>query len=221
MMRVAPTTQAEPGSSYAPLVIQIGPHEAIAAKSFLRIRGLPPTVTVTEGHLVAPGVWAVRLAALPNITIILPAGLQGRWDIAISLTSVDGAILAEARTALVVAAAPTGSGGREAQPLPAVTGTVRILALEEREHALALHRKGEEQLGRGSIYAARRFFERAAGIGLAQSALALGGTYDPHELATWRVIGIEPDAQAAKKWYEKALELGAAEASHRLRRLGS
>lgn len=221
MMRVAPITQAAPGAFSVPLVIQISPRESIAAKSFLRIRGLPPTVSLTEGYFIAPGVWAVPLAALPSITIILPAGLQGQWDIAISLTSVDGAILAEATTALVVAAASAGPGGREAKPPPAVAGMARILAPEERERALALHGKGEEQLGRGSIYAARRFFERAAGIGLAQSALALGGTYDPYELATRRVVGIEPDVQAAKKWYEKALELGAAEASDRLRRLSA
>jgi hypothetical protein len=220
-IRVAPITQPEPGAFSARLAIQIAPREAIAAKSFLRVRGLPPTVSLTEGYFVAPGVWAVPLAALPGVTIVLPAGLQGQWDIAISLTGVDGAVLAEARTALVVAAAPAAPGGREAQPPPAVAGMVQILAPEERERALALHGKGEEQLGLGSIYAARRFFERAAGIGLAQSALALGATYDPHELAKRGVVGIQPDPQAAKKWYEKALELGAAEASDRLRRLGA
>jgi hypothetical protein len=220
-IRVAATTQAEPGSTYVPLVIHVEQRDAAAAKSFLRIRGLPPKVSLAEGHFISPGLWAVPLTALPKITVVLPTGLQGQWDIAISLTSTDGAVLAEAITTLVVVADPAGAVRGEAQTSPATAGMVRILTPEEREQALALHGKGEEQLGRGSIYAARRFFERAAGMGLAQSALALGGTYDPYELAARGVVGIGADRQAAKKWYEKALELGAAEASGRLRRLGS
>ena len=220
VIRVAPMTQAEPTSNTR-LVIQVGPREAIAANSFIRIRGLPPTVALTEGHVIAPGAWAVPLTALPNLTIILPTGLQGHSDIAISLVTVDGTILAEARTVLVVVAAPAGPSAHEAQSPPAVAGVVRMLAPAELERALGLHAKGQEQLERGNIYAARRFFERAAGIGLAQSAVALADTYDPDELTKRRVVGIEPDVEAAKKWYEKARELGAAEASDRLRRLGA
>ncbi len=220
VINVAPTTQAEPASRTR-LAIQVGPREAITANSFIRIRGLPPTVALTEGHVVAPGSWAIPLAALPNLSIILPIGLQGQSDIAISLVSVDGTVLAEARTTLVVAAAaPTRPSPREAQSPPSVARGVPTLAPPDRERALGLHAKGQEQLERGSIYAARKFFERAADIGLAQSAVALADTYDPEELAKLRVIGIQADVDAAKKWYEKARELGATEASDRLRRLG-
>ena len=220
VIRIAPMTQGEPASNTR-LAIQVEPRAAIATQSFVRIRGLPPTVALTEGHVIAPGVWAVPLAALPNLAIVLPAGLEGQSDIAISLVSVDGTILAEARTVLVVAAAPALPGAREVPQSPAVAGMVRMLAPDERERALGLHAKGEEQLARGSIYAARKFFERAAEIGLAQSAIALADTYDPDELTKRKVVGIEPNVEVAKRWYEKARELGAAEASERLRRLGS
>jgi TPR repeat protein len=56
---------------------------------------------------------------------------------------------------------------------------------------------------------------------LAQGAVAAAGTYDPDELAKLSVVGLQPDVEAARKWYEKARELGAAEAGERLRRLGS
>ena len=92
---------------------------------------------------------------------------------------------------------------------------------EERERALGMHAKGQELLDRGQVYAARKLFERAAEIGLAQSAVALAATYDPDELAKMRVVGLPPDAVAARKWYEKARELGAPEAGDRLRRLGA
>ena len=220
-INVTPMTQAEPASNTR-LAIQVGPREAIAANSFIRIRGLPPTVALTEGHVIAPGAWAIPLAALPNLSIILPTGLQGQSDIAISLVSVDGAVLAEARTMLCCRRCPPPPrpSPREAQSPPAGAGVVPTLAPAELERALGLHAKGQEQLERGNIYAARKFFERAAEIGLAQSAVALADTYDPEELARLRVIGIQADVEAAKKWYEKARELGAAEASDRLRRLG-
>jgi TPR repeat protein len=86
---------------------------------------------------------------------------------------------------------------------------------------MRLHAQGVEQLQRGNVYAARKFFELAATAGLAQSAIAAAGTYDPDELAKLSVVGLQPDAAAARKWYEKARELGAVEAAERLRRLGS
>ena len=90
----------------------------------------------------------------------------------------------------------------------------------DRDGALKLHARGEEQLGRGNIYAARQFFERAAEVGLAESALALAATYDAAELARLKVMGLKPEPGEARKWYEKARELGAPEAEARLRRLG-
>ena len=49
--------------------------------------------------------------------------------------------------------------------------------------------------------------------------MALAATYDPAELPKLPVIGLKPDVQAARTWYEKARELGAPEAAERLRRL--
>ena len=68
------------------------------------------------------------------------------------------------------------------------------LAPADRDRAIKLHARGEEQLGRGNIYAARQFFERAAEAGLAESALALAATYDAAELARLRVVGPEAGA---------------------------
>jgi hypothetical protein len=67
---------------------------AVAVNSFVRIKGLPPAVRLTEGHFIRPGVWAVPLAALPDLTIALPAGIRGEYDVEVSLVGVDGTILA-------------------------------------------------------------------------------------------------------------------------------
>ena len=215
---VGAVTNAE-AASRTRLPIQIGPADAIPKNSFVRIRGLPPAVALSEGHSIAPGSWAVPLAALPNLTIILPVGQQGPSEVAISLVSIEGTVLAEAKTSLVVAvAAPraddAAAAGASRVPVPRLTQ-------EQRERALALHAKGLEQLERGNVYGARKFFELAGDIGLAQSAVAAAGTYDPDELAKLRVLGLQPDVEVARKWYERARELGAVEAAERLRRLGS
>jgi TPR repeat protein len=57
-------------------------------------------------------------------------------------------------------------------------------------------------------------------MGLAEAAMALAGTYDAAEFPRLNVQGIEPDTKEAKRWYERARELGAEEADSRLRRLG-
>ena len=219
-IKVAPVTRAE-AASRLPLQIQVGPQDALAKNSFIRIRGLPATVALSEGHAIAPGAWAVPLAALPGLGLILPAGVEGPSEVAISLVSVEGAVLAEAKTTLIVAPARARAASPEPPSSVAPVVVAPKLSPAERERALGLHTMGLEQLQRGNVFAARKFFERAAEAGLAQGAVAAAGTYDPDELAKLSVVGLQPDVEAARKWYEKARELGAAEAGERLRRLGS
>ncbi|MBO0766810.1 MAG: sel1 repeat family protein, partial [Hyphomicrobiaceae bacterium] len=89
-----------------------------------------------------------------------------------------------------------------------------------RQHALRLVKKGDEQLAEGGIAQARLLYERAAEAGLAQGAMAMAATYDPVELRNLGARGLQPDLAAARRWYERARQLGAPEAAARLRRLG-
>jgi hypothetical protein len=221
-INVAPVMLAEPASR-SPLPIQVGPQEALLKNSFLRIRGLPAAAALSEGHAIGPGSWAVPLLSLASLNIVLPVGLQGRWDIVVGLVTIDGTVLTEAKTVLVVAPAQL-----IAPPVHVESTSKNVASLgnmaapdtsPERERALGLHAKGIEQLERGNVYSARMFFVRAAEAGLAQGALSAGGTYDPAELAKLKILGLTPDVAAARKWYEKARELGADEAPERLRRL--
>ena len=91
---------------------------------------------------------------------------------------------------------------------------------QDRERALRLVKKGDEQLAEGNVAAARLFYERATDAGLAQGAMALAATFDGVELARLGVRGIQPDAKEARRWYERARQLGAGEAEGRLARLG-
>ena len=159
------------------------------------------------------------LVALPTLSIILPASSQSESSVTITLVSLEGQILAE--TSMVLSVLPPAP---DSTPLGQVfrPGAARLpQSSSERERVLGLHAKGIEQLERGNVVAARKFFERAVEGGLAQSAVALAGTYDPDELAKMKVVGLQPNVEEARKWYEKARELGAFEAVERLRRLGA
>jgi hypothetical protein len=213
---VAPLTLAEPASKarmHIQVGSQVGSKQPLPEKAFLRIRGLPPTVAVRDGHAIAAGTWAVPLSALPDLVITVPDGPQGWSEIAISLVTADGSVLAQARTKLVVAL--------PSHPNAAAAASQPWLTPEDRERALQFHGQGVEALRVGNIVAARRFFERGAEAGLAQSVMALAATFDPNELAKLGSFGPRPDLEIARTWYRKARDLGASDAAERLRRLGA
>ena len=86
--------------------------------------------------------------------------------------------------------------------------------------AARLLKRGEGALAQGNILTARQYFLRSAQAGLADAALKLAETYDPHELTRLNVRGVVPDPAVARLWYFRALQLGAAGAKDRLARLG-
>jgi TPR repeat protein len=112
------------------------------------------------------------------------------------------------------------------QPTPETQPAARppdvpVLSPEARERALRLVKKGNEQLAEGAIAQARLLYERAAEAGSALGAMALAATYDPAELQRLGALGLKADRDAARRWYERARQLGAVEAEERLRRLGA
>jgi hypothetical protein len=84
----------------------------------------------------------------------------------------------------------------------------------------ALLKHGQELIAEGNFPVGRLVLARAAEAGSASAALALGGTYDPNmkEIAGARPDA-PPDTAMARAWYEKAKDLGSAEAGRRLGRL--
>jgi hypothetical protein len=124
----------------------------------------------------------------------------------------DGTPLAEARSGLV-----------EQLPVEAPPGERKasMLSPADREAAERLVVRGEREIDQGNIAVGRQFFVRAAQVGLARGALLLAATYDSRELARWGVQGVQPNLAEARKWYERARDLGAPEAAERLARLGN
>src|SRR5262249_39849409 len=88
-------------------------------------------------------------------------------------------------------------------------------------HITLLIDQGERFMQGGDVAAARVIFQRAAEAGDAGAALALGSTYDPLFLKMMGALGVPPDLERARAWYERAKELGSQEALRRLERIGT
>jgi hypothetical protein len=227
---VPPTIRAEPASQ-APLGIKVDPVDGLPNNSFVRLRGFPTSVSLTEGHAIAPGAWAIPLFGLPSLKAIVPAGVSGRAEIVITLVDVDGNTLARAKTALVIAAIQSSEKAPSEPPrvVPPVGSPPKQfapqaspLSPDARAQAERMLLSGRKQLEQGNIGAARGFLQRAAETGLAEAALKLAETYDPAVLPSLAPLATKSaDPREARKWYEKARELGAPEADRRLGQLGA
>jgi hypothetical protein len=239
-IQVAPTITAV-APSQAALSIEVSPPGTVPQKSFVSVRGLPSTVTLTGGQAAGPGLWVVPLSSLPGLKVHIPGGASGQSDVTVSLIAMNGRLLAQAKTTLVIvpAAADTGAAKMASSPPARVEGTAAPMpeptpieapgaasappapVLQEGERARAEHLLvlGEAYLADANVIGARDFFERAADAGLPAAALRMAATYDPNELGRLKAHGVAPDLALARKWYERARELGATEAAERLARL--
>jgi hypothetical protein len=225
---VAPTIVAAPAAQ-TPLAIEIRPREVLPRNSFVRLRGLPPAVALTEGYAIGPGSWAVPLSGLSALKVNVPTDLSGRTEIVITVVGMDGVVLAEAKAAVVFGRLPILAPSENMQKAlrfqledkadPKALPAPRRSA-KDKARAENLLARGEASLANGNVEIARQFFLRAVDAGLAAAALRLGATYDPTELARLKARGIAADRALARKWYERAKDLGAAEAMDRLAKLG-
>ena len=239
-INIAGTITAEPATK-VPFAIRVSPIASVPPQSFIRVRGLPPGAALSEGYVIAPGFWAIPLHALPSLQIILPAGTSGKAHFVVTLIGEEGSVLTEVRSTLVTTAAtPSNAPPPESsstmvvppkatkQPLPAnrpdhadSQAATPALRAQDRERALKLLKQGQHQMDEGNVAAARVVFELAADAGLSEAAMALAGTYDGAELIRLNVRGVQPNPAEARRWYERARQLGASDVDQRLRRLGA
>jgi hypothetical protein len=223
-----------PGAE-SPLDIRLAPGDVLPPKAVLIIRGVPPGVTLSEGRAFGTGVWVLPAALVTNLKLRAPADSKGGL-LTIALATPDGIALAEAQISLVPAQQKSGAATAKGasrtidrtdttassaplDQLPAAAPVPRLTA-ENRAELMLIYEKGNESVKLGNILIARQFYLRAAEKGLSEAAFALATTYDPNELAKIKgAAGITADAALAKKWYERAMELGFPEAADHISEL--
>ena len=120
-------------------------------------------------------------------------------------------VAAVAPAAPVVAVAPAVR-----EPVPVTREAARRIDPDE---LAALLTRAKSLLAIGDITSARLLLERAADAQEAEAALMLAGTYDPLVLGSQDLRSVTPDPAAARVWYQKAAQLGSADAKRRLGQL--
>jgi hypothetical protein len=103
----------EPSATSA-MQIGVGPPESLPQQAYVRVRGLPPKLTLSEGYAISAGVWAVPLFGLSELKVTVPPGVSGRSDLLVSLLDSDGNVLAESKSAILIAPAAWLAGSRPA-----------------------------------------------------------------------------------------------------------
>ena len=230
-LNVTSQLRLTPGAE-SKLEIRVAPGDALPPRSVIVIRGVPASVQLSGGRPFGPGVWVVPAAETMSITLQMPVDARVGGVLTVALTTLDGASLAEAHITLVTTALPQETVKTAAPPVSrddtptSATQTpdqapAPKLTPEIRAELLMLLEKGKDSLRMGNIQHARQFYLRAAEKELAEAAMALAATYDPAELSRMTgVVGVVPDQALARKWYEKARQLGSPEAAARLSGLG-
>jgi hypothetical protein len=104
------------------------------------------------------------------------------------------------------------------EPVPVTREAVPARRIDPDELA-ALLKRAKSLLSIGDITSARLLLERAADAQEVEAALMLAGTYDPQVLGSLDLRSVAPDPAAARVWYQKAAELGSADAKRRLGQL--
>lgn len=232
------------GPSGKPLALAIGAEGAGSeasprALSFIRLTGFPEGVRFSHGFSLRNGsAWFVSANDLPSLQLLPPESFIGALQLYVDFfTQNDPAlkpVYAESRWYIVrigedaIPPSPVGanpgasqSANRpnaalvEQEPPPGRPDADSQPFIEEAEALL----RAEDLLKRRDITAARLLYEDLALNGSAQGALALAKTYDPAFLEAIGAIGMQPDLAQARKWYEKAAQLGEREALKRLSEL--
>ena len=183
------------------LPLRVRPEEAMQESYILVLSGLPANATLSGATRMGSDSWLLAPGALKQLEIIVPEWSASSIEVGVELRHATGAIAAQSKAWLAV-------------PPPALQGAkLDQTAIKE------LLQSGDRLLGRGDVTAARAVYERAAAMGSAQAALALGSTYDPGRLWSLGVFGMVGNKERARHWYQRAEQLGHPEAKDRIRTL--
>ena len=162
----------------------------------------------------------VKDAALPPAPAIQPSSApRGQQVAALSPSREDissayqNALQSRAPAAAPAVVPPSAAAPVAVAPAPSPAPQARRIDADE---LATLMKRAKESLAAGDIPVARLLLERAADGQDAGAALMLAQTYDSAVLGTSDVRNITPEPDKARLWYQRAAQLGSADAQRRL-----
>ena len=187
-----------PSAAAQPDPTQLTPRD-IELKDAARVSN---PVVVTTDNAKGPAIAAVN-PTREAISTAYQSALQGQ------------APAAPAPVVAPMAALPTATAPEVAAPAVATPPSRHI----DPDQLATMMQRAKSMLAVGDIASARLLLERAAGAPDANAALMLAQTYDAQVLGTSDVRNIVAEPAKARAWYQKAAQLGSADAQRRLAQL--
>jgi len=189
----------------AQLSLQMQPQEASNEPFILALSGAPAGTILSGATQMSSDTWFLPPGSADRLEIALPEWSTPMIEIAMVLRRTNGMIAAQT-TAWIAVSPPVSR-------LPASPSIDEAAAKD-------LLARANRLLDKGDIVGARAIYQRAAELGSASAALALGATYDPSRLWSLGALGLAGNKERARQWYLRASELGHSEAKARLAALG-
>jgi hypothetical protein len=91
----------------------------------------------------------------------------------------------------------------------------------DRDESASMLQRADDLIEFGDLSSARLLLRRVAEAGDARAAFTLAGTFDPNVLKAPGLQDGVPDLALARLWYERAAQLGSADAPRRLQQLAT
>lgn len=191
--------------------------DARAAYKFAMIKGLPVGFSMSAGFP-TKNTWVVSFNDIPSLQVTAPADFKGPVTLEIVFMKVNEeqpdfyyVDIMNRATATAPSSEnriPTSAWNRPEPELAPVAPRMPQISSSEEDVVL---KRAMEFLRKADVSAARLIYENLANKGSARAAFAMGQTYDPDFL---KGIGVQRLAhlETAKKWYNKAKDLGSHEA---------
>jgi hypothetical protein len=189
-----------------PLSLKAGPGDL--SGYYLVVSGLKRGSVFSSGIELLFDTWQIPATSLSGLQLTTKPGFARRMNLNVELRGPSGDRLK--RTTLIVelpgaARSTVGLDGPDASGDRPVS-----------EAAQELIDKAEVFLDNGSLQGARMLLERAASYGAGYAAMLLATSYDPQYAEHFSAGNPQPDAALAKRWYQRASELGVSAAGQRL-----
>jgi TPR repeat protein len=189
----------------AQLSLQIEPEEGANEPFILALSGAPPGTILSGATQISSDTWFLSPGSADRLEIALPEWSTSVFEITITLRRTNGLVAAQTNAWIAVPPPPSR--------LPASPKIGEATARD-------LVARADRLLEKGDIVGARAIYQRAAELGDASAALAVGATYDPNRLWSLGALGLVGNKERARQWYQRASELGHREAKARLSALG-
>jgi len=187
----------------------------------IHITGLTEGSRLSAGEKLGSSGWNIPARDLAGVLVVPPASFVGTMRTVIQLRSA-GNVPVDTQLASYEWVAKLTTREPPARTQPKAKDATQLIPPAGKlnpQRLAQLVKRGVELLRIGDFAAARLMLRPAAEAGDSEAALLLGATYDPAAVSDFGALGLAPDPNVARAWYQRAMESGSVEASRRIERL--